>query len=130
MQISSSMEDYLETIHLLEQRQGNVRVKDIALEMDITMPSVSGAIKNLEKHGFVAHPRYDLIALTSKGAKIAEAIYKRHRIIKSFLIKVLEVDESIAEKDACKIEHAISSVTLDRLSQFINTVARGESWKR
>ena len=120
MHVSSSMEDYLETIHILETRMGSVRVKDIADEMGITMPSVSGAIKNLEKRGLVAHPRYDLIVLTDTGSRIAEAVYERHRVIKSFLTNVLGLDENVAEQDACRIEHNISDTTLEHLTRFLN----------
>lgn len=119
MQISSNMEDYLETIHLLEQERRTVRIKDIAREMRITMPSVSSAVKNLENQGLVTHSRYDSVELTQKGAQIAEAVYKRHRVIKYFLSEVLGLASDIAEKDACRIEHNISEETLDKLIQFI-----------
>jgi DtxR family Mn-dependent transcriptional regulator len=114
------MEDYLEVIHCLENEQGYVRVKDIAGKMEITMPSVSGAVKNLEKQGLVAHPRYDLVGLTPKGTKIAKDIYHRHQVIKDFLYNVLGLDKEIAEKDACRIEHNISPETLNRLIKFLD----------
>jgi DtxR family Mn-dependent transcriptional regulator len=119
IQISSNMEDYLETIHLLEQERRTVRIKDIAREMRITMPSVSSAVKNLENQGLVSHSRYDSVELTQKGTEIAEAVYKRHRVIKHFLSEVLGLASDIAEKDACRIEHNISEETLDKLIQFI-----------
>jgi len=117
--ISANMEDYLETIHLLEQDQGNVRVKDIADKMNISRASVSGAVKNLEKQGLVSHPRYDLITLTLKGATHAEQIYARHRVILIFLREILNLDEETAEKDACRIEHNISPRTFKRLKAFV-----------
>lgn len=120
--LTPNMEDYLETIYLLEQEGGNVRVKDIARMMHITMPSVSSAVKNLEKQGLVQHPKYDLIALTSKGSEIAEELYYRHGVIKEFLSQVLGLDNEIAEKDACAIEHIISEETLESLSRFMESV--------
>jgi DtxR family Mn-dependent transcriptional regulator len=120
--ISSNMEDYLETIHLLGQEKRIVRVKDIAAEMKITMPSVSSAIKNLENQGLVSHSRYDLVELTKEGALIAKAVYKRHRVIKRFLLEVLGLASDIAEKDACRIEHNISEETLNKLIQFLEKI--------
>ena len=120
--ISSNMEDYLETIHLLEQERRTVRVKAIAAEMQITMPSVSSAVKNLENQGMVSHSRYDSVELTKEGAQIAEAVYKRHRVIKHFLSKVLGLESDIAEKDACRIEHNISEETLNKLIQFLEKI--------
>ena len=119
LKLSSNMEDYLEAIYVLELKTGNVRVKDIAAELGITMPSVSSAIKNLEKQGFVSHPRYDLVVLTPRGARVAADVYHRHRVIKGFLSQVLGVASDIAEKDACCIEHIISPETLESLSRFL-----------
>ena len=117
--ISSNMEDYLETIHILEQDNGHVRVKDIADRMSISRASASGAVKTLEKQGLVSHPRYDLITLTLEGARLAEQIYAKHLVILQFLQEVLGLDKETAEKDACRIEHNISSSTFNRLKRFV-----------
>ncbi len=117
--LSSNMEDYLKVIYFLQNKMGIVRVRDIAKEMAITMPSVSSALKNLEKHGLVSHPRYDLVGLTSEGKKIAEHVTRRHRVIMDFLLGVLGLDPKIAEKDACGMEHNISQETLESLDKFL-----------
>ena len=48
-----SLEDYLETILLLEKRMGQVRSIDIANEMNFTKPSVSVAMKNLREKEYI-----------------------------------------------------------------------------
>ena len=116
--ISSNMEDYLEAIHLLAKENGRVRVKEIARVLNITMPSVSSAIKKMKKRGFVLHSRYEWIELTPKGLLCAEEIYKRHQVIKSFLEDILGLDSDIAEQDACRIEHNISPETLEKFERF------------
>jgi DtxR family Mn-dependent transcriptional regulator len=119
IKLSPSKEDYLKAIHLLNTQSGGVRVKDIARKLDITMPSVSYAIKALEKQGLVSHPRYDLVALTSRGSQIAKIITRRNRIIRDFLSDVLELDQKIAERDACVMEHSISPETLEKFIRFM-----------
>ena len=119
IKLSSNMEDYLKVICELEKKRGAARVKDIAEKLNITMPSVSAALKNLEKQGLVCHPRYDLVGLSKKGKKIAEDIIQRHHVIKEFLFDILGVDETIAERDACHIEHHVSPETVQRLVQFM-----------
>ncbi len=119
LKLTQSMEDYLEAIHLLELDQGNVRIKDIAEKMEITMPSVSSAIRNLEKHGLVSHSRYDLVLLTAKGTRIAEEVYRRHRIIRNFLSQVLRLDADVAERDACCMEHILSPETFESLIRYM-----------
>lgn len=122
--LSGNMEDYLEAILCIGQEQAAVRVRDIAKRMDITMPSVSGALKNLEKQGFVRHPKYDWIDLTDEGRRIATEVFNRHKAIRGFLTEVLEIDPKTAERDACGMEHSISGVTLDRLVRFMKTRPR------
>jgi len=117
--LSSNMEDYLKAICELEMERGAARVKDIAERLNITMPSVSAALKNLEKHNLVNHPRYDLVGLSPKGKQIAQEIIQRHDVLKEFLSDVLGVDETIAERDACHIEHHVSPETVQRLAQFM-----------
>ena len=119
LKLTPSKEDYLKVIHLLNDQSMGVRVKDIAQRMEITMASVSCALKSLKKQGLVSHPRYDLVALTPTGTRIAKAIYRRHCIISEFLSNVLEVDSEIADRDACVMEHHISSETLDKFVHFL-----------
>ena len=125
--LSSSMEDYLETIHVLGLQNGHVRVKDIAAELEKTMPSVSAAIKKMEEQGLVCHPRYDLVGLTAKGAVLAQQVYDRHLLIRDFLSDVLGVDSACAETDACHIEHVVSEATLEGLSRLLNETRRRQN---
>lgn len=121
--MTSSREDYLETIYLLQKRKQNVRVRDIAKEMSITMPSVSGFLKNLKKQGLVEHPRYDLVALTPDGMRVAREVFRRHQVIRTFLSHVLKLDSDIAERDACRIEHNISPETIESMTRYLDTVS-------
>ena len=122
--LSGSMEDYLEAIHCIGERQAAVRVRDIAKRMEITMPSVTGALKSLERQGLVNHARYDWIDLTPEGKRIAEEVFRRHRVLREFLTLILGIDSKTAERDACGMEHAVSETTLDRLVRFMETRPR------
>jgi DtxR family transcriptional regulator, Mn-dependent transcriptional regulator len=122
--LSGNMEDYLEAILCIGEHQAAVRVRDIAKRMDITMPSVSGALKNLERQGLVRHPKYDWIDLTDEGRRVAAEVFNRHQVIRGFLTDVLEIDPKTAERDACGMEHTISAVTLERLVRFMKTRPR------
>ena len=54
------------------------------------------------------------IHLTEKGKEIAEMIYERHRFFTERLIEA-GVDPKTAEKDACRLEHAISNESFQKL---------------
>ena len=53
MKILESAENYLETILILQQRNGNVRAVEIAAELDFSKPSVSIAMKQLRENGYI-----------------------------------------------------------------------------
>ncbi len=117
--LTSSMEDYLETIAILKEENSVVRVRDISLLMNVKNPSVTGALKGLVAKGLIVHERYGYVDLTGEGQKIAARIKERHDTLIEFFTEMLGVGKEIAERDACKIEHAISTVTFSKLVKFI-----------
>ena len=117
MVLHESAEDYLETILILFERNGQVRSIDIVNEMYFSKPSISIAMKKLRENGYIRMDVNGLITLTDEGRLIAERIYSRHKL----LTKVLEaigIDEKKAEEEACKIEHDIDDETYERIRDF------------
>ena len=57
--------------------------------------------------------------LTEKGKMLAMEIREKHNLLKNFLCNVLGVDAEIAEKDACRTEHVLSSETFSKLRIFM-----------
>ena len=58
------------------------------------------------------------ISLTTKGKEVAEKIYERHRFFTKRLIAA-GVDPKTAEKDACRLEHAISEESFQKLKDAL-----------
>ncbi len=107
-----SGEMYLETILVLSLRQSAVRAIDIVDEMKFSKASVSRAMPQLRRGGYIDVDGDNHITLTEKGRAIAEKIYERHQVLTKMLMAV-GVDEATAAADACKIEHDISDVTFE-----------------
>ena len=114
MQIRESAENYLETILVLQRRQGQVRSIDIVNELSFSKPSVSIAMKNLRTNGYIEMDGDGLIHLLPPGLEIAERIYERHTLLTQWLERMGVSPETAAE-DACRIEHVISAETFDVL---------------
>ena len=117
MELHESAEDYLETILILFERNGQVRSIDIVNEMNFSKPSISIAMKKLRENGYIHMDVNGLITLTDTGREIATRIYSRHRL----LTKVLEeigIDSKKAEDEACKIEHDIDDETYEKIRSF------------
>lgn len=120
-----SGENYLETILILERRNGEVRSIDIAEELGYTKASISRAISILREQAYVVMNRSGAIEFTEKGRQAAEAIYERHLLISRFLECALGLDPAIAEKDACRIEHIISPETFEQIKLYVKTADSG-----
>ena len=113
-----SGEDYPKTILILQGKNGFVRSMDIVKRLHLTKPSVSKAMRILRDSGYIEMSEDKRITLTEAGQTIAEQVYEKHSIIEACLIK-MGVDASIAEKDACQMEHVASPQTIQRMKAFV-----------
>ena len=119
MKMQESPEDYLEAILVLSRELGNVRSIDVANYLEYSKPSVSVAMKRLRENGFVTLDEHGNLILTGSGLSIALKIYERHLVISQFLISI-GVDEEIAKKDACRMEHVVSEETVQQICNFVD----------
>lgn len=117
MKIHESAENYLETILMLSQRNGSVRSIDIANELNFSKPSISVAMKQFRKNGFISVADNGFITLTDAGMKIATKTYERHTLLIKALIAI-GVSKDVATEDACKIEHDISDETFNKFKEY------------
>lgn len=120
--LTSSLEDYLKAIWIINLDKKVVRVKDIVEKLGVKASSVVEAMNNLKDKDLVNQEKYGYIELTSEGARLAKDIYKKHKSLYRFIRSVLGVDINTAEEDACRIEHYVSKETLDRIIKFIEFI--------
>jgi DtxR family Mn-dependent transcriptional regulator len=115
--LSASLEDYLEAILQLERASRVTRVSEIAAQLNVSRPSVTGALKNLATRGLVTHARYGHVTLTEEGAWVAGDVERRHLAIRDFLTGVLDIPEDRAETAACRLEHVLEA---DVIARFVS----------
>ena len=120
--LSASLEDYLEVIFHLEQSNRVARAKDIADQMNVQRASVTGALKALACRGLINYSPYSYITLTPPGRSIAKDIIRRHDTLKDFFVTALQMEPDDAEANACRIEHAIDPLAIDRLVRFLEFI--------
>lgn len=104
--VTKSREDYLEAILMIREEKGYCFSVDIARRLSFSKPSVSVAIKNLERDGYIRRIEND-IQLTETGHEIASRTLEKHRFFTEVL-QSIGVSAAMAEHDACLIEHHIS----------------------
>lgn len=120
--ISKSSEEYLKTMYILKQQNGNIRVTDIAKKMNCTKPSVNKAIYNLKDSRLVNYESYGTIELTEKGEDLAKKILEAYDIVYVFLKEVLNLDEEDAKQEAEKIKTTITDSTINKLAKYVHEV--------
>ena len=112
--IHASGEDYLEAVLVLQKNHGAVRSIDVARRVGVSKASVSYAVSALREGGFLTVDSDYVLHLTETGRNVAEKIYERHQFFTEQFIAA-GVDPEIAERDACRIEHAISQDTFEKI---------------
>ena len=117
MGLGESMEDYLEAIFVLGQQLETVRSVDVASYLGFSKPSVSHAVKLMEKKGLIRLDNSKILHLTQEGEEIAKATYQRHCFF-STMLEEIGVPKNIAQEDACRIEHIISEETFQAIQRF------------
>lgn len=124
MKRKQTVEDYLKTIYILSKSKC-VHGSDIAEKLNVSRPTVSVSLKALQQEGYIILNDLHEVYLTEYGKEIAQDIYDRHQVFKNLLLK-LGVDEITASKDACKMEHALSSESYKALKSHIEIIVIGE----
>ena len=125
--LSSSLEDYLEAIYHLERVNKSARAMDIARRLDVRGASVTGALQALSRRKLVNYQPYQDITLTDEGRRLAMEVVRRHQTLHTFFVDVLDVDEEVAQRAACRMEHALPQPILTRLRGFVDYLdASGE----
>ena len=118
MKTGESMENYLETIYMLNQETGFVRSVDIATALGFSKPSVSNAIKKLKADNYVQTEEKGRIVLTEKGLTVAKETYEKHCVISALLMH-LGVSEEVALEDACRMEHGLSDESFAAMKKHL-----------
>ena len=67
MTINESVEDYLEAILVLKEKNGMVRSIDVVHHMNYSKPSISRAMSRLRENGYITMDQEGWLGLTDAG---------------------------------------------------------------
>jgi len=100
--LSQKAEEILELLWVMTQEESRQTVE---LKNEEYSPD-SPEIEELLKLGFVKYEGKDLI-LQGEGLKEAESVVRRHRLAERLMADVLDIQDSLLEKNACQFEHLL-----------------------
>ena len=106
--LSANIEEYLETIYKLSQKDEDVKTSKISKDLGITQASVSEMLKKLDKLEYVKYSQYKGVKLTDKGLKTAQKVTRKHRLLERFLHDILKLKDNLLHDQACEMEHSLS----------------------
>jgi DtxR family Mn-dependent transcriptional regulator len=121
---SSTVENYVKQIYLEQQAAGAARAQlvpmgKLAAAMGVVPGTATSMIKTLADSGLVEYEPRGGVRLTHGGEQLALHILRRHRLVESFLVKVLGLDWSEVHDEAEELEHVISDKVLDRIDAYL-----------
>jgi DtxR family Mn-dependent transcriptional regulator len=121
---SEQLEDYLESILDIVEKDGIAKTSAIAKCMKVSPASVTEALQTLADKGFVHYEPYKGAYLTEQGREMARKVKRRHRLLEVFLSDVLHINGENVHEEACRMEHTLSDETECALCKMLNAPAR------
>lgn len=123
MKLTKSQAHYIKAVYELSfSCDDGVQVCDVAEKFNVSKASACIALMKLSEQGFLYKDSERRAHLTKSGESKAIQLLDKFEVIKTFLVKILRVEESITDQDACAIEHVISTDTLCAVCRFSKRV--------
>lgn len=114
--LTGPVEDYLKTIYELASRDGVAATSDVANALGVAPASVTGMIRRLAAQGLLDYVKYRGVHLTEHGRRAALSTIRRHRILETYLTRVLGYPWDRVHDEAERLEHAASDELIECMS--------------
>jgi DtxR family Mn-dependent transcriptional regulator len=118
LRATSAKEDYLKAIFALGPDGRRVFTTELARHLGVRKPSVTAMVKRLAEAGWVDYSPRRGARLTEEGRLATMQVVRRHRLLETFLVEVLDLDWSEVHAEAEVLEHHLS----ERMVDAIDTV--------
>lgn len=125
--ITTAMEDYLETLYRLEQKNNQLRISQVAEFLHVRPSSASKMISNLKSAQLVNFEKYGLVTLTSPGRELGAYLLYRHNILHSFFCFINQTENELEQVE--KVEHFIDRRTVVHIAELLKKLESPEASK-
>ncbi len=116
--LSRSRQDYLKALFALGDGNARVTTSQVSQRLGVSAPSVTKMLTRLAAEGLVLHSPRAGARLTASGRREAIALIRRHRILETFMVRVLGLDWADVHDDAEVLEHHVSDRVLEALDRI------------
>jgi DtxR family Mn-dependent transcriptional regulator len=124
--ITKSVQDYLKRIYELTEDGSSASTNDLARELKISAPSVTGMIKKLAsaKPAMVEYQKHQGVTLTAAGKRAALEVIRHHRLLETWLVQTLGYSWDEVHEEAERLEHVISEDFEQRIAAALGHPTR------
>ena len=119
MKFSTSEENYIKNIFLLQEMHEAVSATMLALAVNTRAASVTDMLKKLHAKKIINYRPYKNFTLTEPGNKIALDIIRKHRLWEYFLVNKLGFKWDEVHVIAEELEHISSAALIQRLDEYL-----------
>jgi DtxR family Mn-dependent transcriptional regulator len=119
MNLTSSGQDYIKAIYLLQQRESPVTNGRLATHFRVSAPSVTEMVQKLHRLDLVDyHPR-EGVRLTAAGEQAALELIRHHRLLELYLVEALGMTWDEVHAEAEVLEHVLSEAVEERIAAYL-----------
>ncbi len=117
--VTASREDYLRGLYILDEEKNEIKSSDLARYLRVSKPSVSEMMQELNKEGLISYKKYSKLKFLPKGLAIAKKLTSKHRIIETFLKRLLKLNSTNIHEEAHRLEDAFSDKSVEKLRKML-----------
>ncbi|MFW6368829.1 MAG: metal-dependent transcriptional regulator [Spirochaetota bacterium] len=119
--VTSTVEQYIKVLFSESERAGGetVSMKTVSESMQVTPGTATSMVKHLASLELVEYIPRRGCRLTSSGANLGIRMVRRHRLLETFLERMLGYDWSEVHAEAEQLEHVVSDMFIDRIDALL-----------
>jgi DtxR family Mn-dependent transcriptional regulator len=119
---SASVEDYLKAICALQETESVAKTGALADHLRISSGSVSEMLKRMAGMSppLIDYRQHHGATLTRQGRMKAMAVIRRHRLLETFLYRVLKLGWDSIHEEAETLEHHLSERVIRAMDNLLN----------
>ena len=113
---------YWKVLNLIAGTEGGLKRREICEKLNVKMPSVTGALRQLEKMNYIVYNTHYPVSLTSEGKAVADEVIRRHQVLMRFFSGILGLSLEKASETACRLEHVVDKDAVRRFVIFTEAI--------
>jgi DtxR family Mn-dependent transcriptional regulator len=118
--MSTSTENFIKTIYLLERKQtADTKPGSVARLLGISSAAATDMSRKLAKRKLIKYEKYQKLRLTDDGVKLATDVIRKHRLWEAFLYYTFNMSLHEIHREAELLEHQTSDFLADKISEYL-----------